>query len=163
MILAAILAGLYFAGVVALPWGQSEPKPLCYVSPKNPNFIKETPGQDPEGNTLVPVYPTPAAGQPPATGPVVAPTVKPAGKTKYWRCPMHPEIVREAPANVRSAAWTWCRSRPKQPRPPRFRLPLPHGSAERAQDQVLGVAHGPRLCSGQARQGSLRHGYGAGL
>jgi RND family efflux transporter MFP subunit len=94
---AAILAGLYFAGVVALPWGQSQPKPLCYVSPKNPNFIKETPGQDPEGNTLVPVYPTPAAGQPPATGPAVAPTAKPAGKTKYWRCPMHPEIVREAP------------------------------------------------------------------
>ena len=92
-----ILGGIYFAGLVALPFGQPKPKALCYVSPKNPNYIKEAPGKDPEGNALVPVYATPASGQPPATGPAVAPTAKPEGKTKYWRCPMHPQIVREAP------------------------------------------------------------------
>jgi RND family efflux transporter MFP subunit len=94
---AAVLAGWYFSGVAALPGGHSKPKPLCYVSPKNPNFIKEAPGKDSEGNDLVPVYPTPAAGPPPAGAPAVAPGVKPADQTKLWRCPMHPEIVRDAP------------------------------------------------------------------
>ena len=98
LILILVLLGvIYFSGLVPLPFGQPKPKALCYVSPKNPNFIKEAPGKDPEGNELVPVYATPAAGQPPATGPAVAPTPQPAGKTKYWRCPMHPEVVREAP------------------------------------------------------------------
>jgi RND family efflux transporter MFP subunit len=95
---AAVLAGLYFSGVVALPWGQGKPKPLCYVSPKNPNFIKEAPGKDPEGNDLMPVYPTPAAGPPSAGTAAVAPVAKPAAPAKLWRCPMHPEIVRDAPA-----------------------------------------------------------------
>jgi len=92
-----ILGGLYFSGLVSLPFGQKEPKPLCYVSPKNPNFIKEAPGKDPEGNDLVPVYATPASGASPAAGPTVVPTAKKEPKTKYWHCPMHPEIVREAP------------------------------------------------------------------
>jgi RND family efflux transporter MFP subunit len=92
-----ILAGLYFAGLIPLPFGQKQPKPLCYVSPKNPNFIKAAPGKDPEGNQLVPVYPTPASGPPPAGAPAVAPTAKKADKVKYWHCPMHPEIIREAP------------------------------------------------------------------
>ena len=92
-----ILGGLYFSGLVPLPFGQPKPKALCYVSPKNPNFIKAAPGKDPEGRELVPVYATPASGAAPATGPMVAPTAKQEVKTKYWRCPMHPEIVREAP------------------------------------------------------------------
>jgi Cu(I)/Ag(I) efflux system membrane fusion protein/cobalt-zinc-cadmium efflux system membrane fusion protein len=88
-----LLGGLYFAGLVPLPIGQPKPKALCYVSPKDPSFIKEAPGKDPEGNELVPVYPTPASGRP--TGPAVAPAPKPEAKTQYWRCPMHPEIVRD--------------------------------------------------------------------
>ena len=92
-----ILGGLYFSGLVSLPFGQKGPKPLCYVSPKNPNFIKEAPGKDPEGNVLVPVYATPASGAPPAAGPTVAPTAKKEPTTKYWHCPMHPQIVRDAP------------------------------------------------------------------
>ena len=92
-----ILGGIYFAGLAPLPFGQPKPKALCYVSPKNPNFIKEAPGKDPEGNDLVPVYPTPATGQPAATGPAVAPAAKPEAKTKHWRCPMHPEIVKDSP------------------------------------------------------------------
>ena len=91
-----ILGGLYFSGVVTLPLGPPEPKALCYVSPKDPSFIKEAPGKDPEGNELVPVYPTPASGRP--TGPAVAPAAQPEAKTRYWRCPMHPEIVRDAPS-----------------------------------------------------------------
>jgi RND family efflux transporter MFP subunit len=97
ILILVILGGLYLAGLVSLPFGQPKPKALCYVSPKNPNFIKEAPGKDPEGNDLVPVYATPATGQPAAKSPAVAPTAKPEGKTKYWRCPMHPQIVREAP------------------------------------------------------------------
>jgi Cu(I)/Ag(I) efflux system membrane fusion protein len=92
-----ILGGIYFAGLAPRPFGQPKPKALCYVSPKNPNFIKEAPGKDPEGNELVPVYPTPAAGQPPGTGPAVAPAAQPAAQTKHWRCPMHPEIVKDVP------------------------------------------------------------------
>jgi len=93
-----ILGGLSFSGLVSLPFGQKGPKPLCYVSPKNPNFIQEAPGKDPEGNDLVPVYATPAAGAPPAAGPAVAAVAPKESKTRYWRCPMHPEIVREAPS-----------------------------------------------------------------
>jgi hypothetical protein len=64
-----ILGVIYLSGVLPLPHGQKEKKPLCWVSPQNPNYIKEAPGKDPEGNELVPVYPT----QPPAQGPAVAP------------------------------------------------------------------------------------------
>jgi Cu(I)/Ag(I) efflux system membrane fusion protein/cobalt-zinc-cadmium efflux system membrane fusion protein len=92
-----ILGGIYFAGLAPLPFGQAKPKALCYVSPKNPQYIKEAPGKDPEGNDLVPVYPTPATGQPPATGPAVAPADRPEAKTNLWRCPMHPQIVKDAP------------------------------------------------------------------
>lgn len=97
-----ILGGLYFSGLVTLPFGQPKPKALCYVSPKNPNFIKEAPGKDPEGNDLVPVYATPAAGQPPATGPAAAPAaLAPAAtkerKIKYWVAPMDPSYIRDQP------------------------------------------------------------------
>jgi Cu(I)/Ag(I) efflux system membrane fusion protein/cobalt-zinc-cadmium efflux system membrane fusion protein len=92
------VGGLYLTGVLHLDLGQAKPKALCYVSPKNPNFIKEAPGKDPEGNDLVPVYATPATGKPAATSPAVAPAAQPASKTQYWRCPMHPEIVRDAPS-----------------------------------------------------------------
>jgi RND family efflux transporter MFP subunit len=92
-----VLGGLYLLGIVSLPFGQEKPKPLCYVSPKDPNFIKAAPGQDPQGNALVPVYPTPPAGRPPAGGPAVAPTAKPERQIKYWHCPMHPEIIETHP------------------------------------------------------------------
>jgi RND family efflux transporter MFP subunit len=105
ILLGAILAGLYFSGVVALPWGQSKPKPLCYVSPKNPNFIKETPGKDSEGNELVPVYPTGTPGQPPvALTPPTAPTAPVPGapaappkarKIKHWVSSMDPTYIRD--------------------------------------------------------------------
>ncbi|MDO9071113.1 MAG: efflux RND transporter periplasmic adaptor subunit [Deltaproteobacteria bacterium] len=97
MLVLVVLGGLYFSGLAPLPFGPPKPKPLCYVSPQNPNFIKEAPGKDPEGNDLVPVFATPAAGPPPAAGPAVAAVAPKEPKTKYWRCPMHPEIVRDAP------------------------------------------------------------------
>ena len=92
-----ILGGLYFSGLAPLPFGPPKPKALCYVSPKDPNFIKEAPGKDPEGNDLVPVFATPGAGQAPAGSPAAAPVAPKESKTRHWRCPMHPEIVREAP------------------------------------------------------------------
>ncbi|MBU4447915.1 MAG: hypothetical protein KKD99_04950, partial [Proteobacteria bacterium] len=84
-----ILGGLYFSGLVPLPFAQPKPKALCYVSPKNPNFIKETPGKDPEGNELVPVYATPTGAQKP-TGSAVAVAPKAERKIKYWVAPMDP-------------------------------------------------------------------------
>ena len=119
-----ILGGLYFSGLRPCPWAKPNPKALCYVSPKNPNFIKEAPGKDPEGNELVPVYATPASGPPAATGPAVAPTAKPEGKTKYWRCPMHPEIVREAPGKCPKCGMDLVPVQTKEPRPRRLRLPV---------------------------------------
>ena len=83
IVLVGILAGLYFSGVVSLPFGAKKPQALCYVSPKNPNFIKAAPGKDPEGNPLVPVYATPPSGPPPAKAPAVAPAAKPEAKTQY--------------------------------------------------------------------------------
>jgi Cu(I)/Ag(I) efflux system membrane fusion protein/cobalt-zinc-cadmium efflux system membrane fusion protein len=92
-----IIGVVKYSRLASLTLGKETPKALCYVSPKDPSFIKEAPGKDPEGNDLVPVYPTPATGQPPATGPAVAPAARPEAKNKLWRCPMHPEIVKDAP------------------------------------------------------------------
>jgi RND family efflux transporter MFP subunit len=92
-----VLGGLYFLGIVSLPFGPGKPEPLCYVSPNNPNFIKAAPGRDPEGHELVPVYPTPPSGRAPAGAPAVAPTAKPERQIKYWHCPMHPEIIETHP------------------------------------------------------------------
>ncbi|MFZ0052215.1 MAG: efflux RND transporter periplasmic adaptor subunit, partial [Desulfobaccales bacterium] len=97
LVLAALIFS-YFSG--ALPWGrgQAEKKPLCWVSPKNPNYIKEAPGMDQEGNALVPVYPT-AAGAKPA-GPAVAAAPPKEHKIKYWVDPMDPTYVRDKPGKA---------------------------------------------------------------
>ena len=94
LVLAALVFS-YFSG--ALPWGRgkAEKKPLCWVSPKNPNYIKEAPGKDQEGNELVPVYPTPSgAGK--SGGPAVA-TSKGARKIKHWVSSMDPTYIRDKP------------------------------------------------------------------
>jgi Cu(I)/Ag(I) efflux system membrane fusion protein/cobalt-zinc-cadmium efflux system membrane fusion protein len=89
------LGGLYLAGFHLMrheptPTAKEEPtpKPLCYVSPKNPDYIRFEPGQDPEGAPLLPVYPTkpPAPGTPPAEK-----------QMKYWVSPMDPTFVRTQP------------------------------------------------------------------
>jgi membrane fusion protein, copper/silver efflux system len=96
VIVLGILGGLYLSGVLPVSLGKAKPKALCYVSPKNPNYIKETPGKDPEGNELVPVYPTGTPGQPPPPA-VLAQSAKKEGEVKYWHCPMHPEIIQTHP------------------------------------------------------------------
>jgi RND family efflux transporter MFP subunit len=81
--------------VLPWPW-KAKPKALCYVSPKNPNYITAAPGKDSEGNELVPVYPTGTPGQPPP--PAVAPQApKKARKIKYWVAPMDPNYRRDKP------------------------------------------------------------------
>lgn len=96
VIVLGILGVLYLSGVMHLNLGKTKPQALCYVSPKNPSYIKEAPGKDPEGNELVPVYPTGTPGQPPPPE-VVAQTTKKEGEVKYWHCPMHPEIIQTHP------------------------------------------------------------------
>ncbi|MGO9620950.1 MAG: efflux RND transporter periplasmic adaptor subunit [Desulfobaccales bacterium] len=91
----ATLVFSYFSGV--LPWGrgQAEKKALCWVSPKNPNYVKEGPGKDQEGNDLVPVYPTVAGAKP--AGPAVGAAPPKERKIKYWRAPMDPTYIRDKP------------------------------------------------------------------
>jgi Cu(I)/Ag(I) efflux system membrane fusion protein/cobalt-zinc-cadmium efflux system membrane fusion protein len=101
---------LYLSGILTIPLGKEKPKALCYVSPKNPSYIKEAPGKDPEGNELVPVYPTGTPGQPPLAvmpGPAVAPppgapaeAPKKERKIKYWVSPMDPGYVRDKPGKA---------------------------------------------------------------
>lgn len=83
------LAGFHFMRMTGAPPPaavQAEKKPLCWVSPKNPEFIKFEAGKDPEGNELVPVYPT-APGAPVPDG----------KKVKVWVSPMDPKYVRDKP------------------------------------------------------------------
>ncbi|MHB9072894.1 MAG: efflux RND transporter periplasmic adaptor subunit [Desulfobaccales bacterium] len=111
VIVLAILGVLYLSGVVQLNLGKAKPQALCYVSPKNPSYIKEAPGKDPEGNELVPVYPTGTSGQPPppAVMPQAAPPAPTPGaagepqkgrKIKYWVSPMDPGYVRDKPGKA---------------------------------------------------------------
>jgi RND family efflux transporter MFP subunit len=94
LVLAALIFS-YFSG--APPWGRgkAEKKALCWVSPKNPNYIKEAPGKDQEGNDLVPVYPTPSgAGK--SGGPAVAPS-QGERKIKHWVSSMNPAEIHDKP------------------------------------------------------------------
>ena len=74
----AVLIIAYASGVLPVGKAKEGKKALCWVSPQNPNYIKEAPGQDPEGRALVPVYATPAGEKP--GGPAAAPA--PAAETK---------------------------------------------------------------------------------
>jgi Cu(I)/Ag(I) efflux system membrane fusion protein/cobalt-zinc-cadmium efflux system membrane fusion protein len=65
---------------------KDEKKPLCYISPKNPEFIRFEPGKDAEGRELVPVYPA-AAG-------VKIPADK---KVKLWVSPTDMKFIRDKP------------------------------------------------------------------
>ncbi|MDP3181483.1 MAG: efflux RND transporter periplasmic adaptor subunit [Desulfobaccales bacterium] len=98
-----VLAGLYQAGYrlmrhTAPPAGPVDKKAICWVSPKNPDFIQDKPGKDPEGNDLIPVYASQAPGQAPA--PSAAPTgaaPKEGRKIKYWVSSMDPKQVSDKP------------------------------------------------------------------
>jgi RND family efflux transporter MFP subunit len=85
----------YVSGV--LPLGREEKKALCWVSPKNPNYIKAAPGKDQEGNKLVPVYPTAPGAKP--SGPAVMPAsgAKKERKILYWVAPMNPAYRSSKP------------------------------------------------------------------
>ena len=92
-----ILIIAYVSGSLPVGKAKEEKKALCWVSPQNPNYVKEAPGKDPEGHDLLPVYAT-APGAPPS-GPAAAPapTAKAERQIKAWHCPMHPQIVRDKP------------------------------------------------------------------
>ncbi len=84
------LGGLYLAGFHLMrhtpETAQTKRKPVCYVSPGDPGFIRFEPGKDHQGKDLVPVFPT-------------LPTAKLAeGKqVKLWMSPMDPKYIRDKP------------------------------------------------------------------
>ena len=90
----AVLIIAYASGVLPVGKAKEGKKALCWVSPQNPNYIKEAPGQDPEGRALVPVYATPA-GEKPGGPAVTAPTAE--RKIKYWVSSMDPKYIRDKP------------------------------------------------------------------
>jgi len=87
------LGGLYLAGFHFMrmsgapsPSAQVEAKPLCWISSKNPEYVKFEPGKDQEGNELIPVYPTKPEE-----------AVPDGKKVKLWVSPMDPKYVRDKP------------------------------------------------------------------
>ncbi len=93
--------GLYLSGYhfmympkAATPTTQEIKKAICWVSPKNPDYIQQAPGKDPEGNELVPVYPVQPGAQPPAPGAAAPPGER---KIKYWVSSMDPKYIRDKP------------------------------------------------------------------
>ncbi len=94
-----VFAGLYQAGYhlmrhTAPPAAKVDKKAICWVSPKNPDFIRDQPGKDPEGNDLLPVYASQAPSQPPAPA---GATPKEGRKIKYWVSSMDPKQVSDKP------------------------------------------------------------------
>jgi RND family efflux transporter MFP subunit len=87
----------YISGVLPLGKAREESKALCWVSPKNPKYIKAAPGKDQEGNELVPVYPTAPGAKP--SGPAVMPAsgTKKGRKILYWVAPMNPAYRSDKP------------------------------------------------------------------
>jgi len=87
------LAGLYLIGyrvmrhAVAPPAIQTEAerKPLCYVSPADPSYVRFSPGKDEQGKELVPVFPTQPGA--PTTGRTVT----------LWVSPTDPSYVKAEP------------------------------------------------------------------
>jgi len=90
------LSGYHFMymGPSAAPTTQELKKAICWVSPKNPDYIRQVPGKDPEGNDLVPVYPTQLSAQPPIAG---APASRAERKIKYWVSSMDPKYISDKP------------------------------------------------------------------
>ena len=92
-----ILGILYLSGMLPLvPSQKIDKKAICWVSPQNPDYIQHAPGKDPEGHELVPVYPVQVSSKP-AAAPAPGPGAEKERQAKLWRCPMHPEIIRDTP------------------------------------------------------------------
>jgi len=88
----AALGTIYLAGYRLMRPTPSDPttpspehKPLCYISPSDPGYIRFAPGKDDQGQELLPVYPT-------------RPGAAAEGRTvKYWVSPSDPTYIRDKP------------------------------------------------------------------
>lgn len=80
------LKGYHFMAPHApAPTPPTAAKPLCYVSPADPGYIRFEPGKDDQGRELVPIFP-------------VAPGAAPSPKAvRYWVSPMDPRYISDKP------------------------------------------------------------------
>ncbi len=132
----AVAGGLYLAGYHVMYMGQPsapakiDKKAICWVSPKNPDYIKDAPGKDPEGHDLIPVYPTQPPGQPPAPA-APAPQAKAEAKIKAYHCPMHPEVVSREPGKCPKCGMELTPIMEEAPPAPGAAAPAPGAPKER--------------------------------
>jgi Cu(I)/Ag(I) efflux system membrane fusion protein len=95
MLYLVVLGAIYLAGfhlrfipAASAPTTPLEHKPLCYVSPTDPSFLRFQPGKDRKGQDLIPIFPkeTPPSGIPLG-----------GRRLKYWVSPMDPKFVSDKP------------------------------------------------------------------
>jgi Cu(I)/Ag(I) efflux system membrane fusion protein/cobalt-zinc-cadmium efflux system membrane fusion protein len=102
LVITAVLGGLYLYGYrlmihavtpASTPGTSLEKKIICWVSPKDSNYIRQEPGKDSHGLDLVPVYAGGEAAPPAAAS-------KEGRKIKYWVSPMDPGYVSDKPGKA---------------------------------------------------------------
>ena len=91
--------------------------------PRTPISSRRRRAKTPRATNWCRSMPPRPRGRRPAAGPTVAPTAKQERKTKYWHCPMHPQIVREAPGKCPICGMDLVPMPRRRPRPRRPRLP----------------------------------------
>ena len=106
LVVLAVLIILNISG--KLTWFQSKEtkKALCWVSPQNPNYIKEAPGKDPEGRTGAGLC-HPGRREARRPGPLLPrlPRPQPNARSRLITAPCIPRSLAVSPAPARNAAW----------------------------------------------------------
>jgi Cu(I)/Ag(I) efflux system membrane fusion protein len=94
--LGAVFAWQYYQLSVGVNTGSSEPNPLYWVAPMDPNYRRDQPGKSPMGMELLPVYEDKIAGDDASPGTVrISPEVinnLGVRTAKVIRAPLHSEI-----------------------------------------------------------------------
>ena len=111
-----VLVVLYFSGALPLGQGKPEKKALCWVSPQNPNYIKEVPARTRRAMNWCRSIPPPPGRSPPAR-PWRPPHLACCGQAQVLgAAPCIRKSSGKSRASARYAAWTWCHSITSRPR-----------------------------------------------